>query len=623
MFEFNPYSLPAVFALLAKIAIFVYAQKTSTTTRQTQQFLVFLFSLALLNCAEIWSYHEMAATDPAFLASGLIYFCTATTSVALFLHFALIQTRQRSIGWITKTVIYAPMVVIVAMLVFSKSIVVGFLPHEFTYTRVPGPLYGLFAVYAGGCCLIALTLLARSAFGPDCVRRTANRWIFLGATPMVVAPIVVLGLQAIGINTFTLPVYFPIFVTVFLIASAYATHEHRIFDIDFFIPGSKVRNRSTAFHRNIQSIIANLDALTDIDKALGIVSKILSCPVAMISDNRSTTAGGPLARKMVDFPRGLLEREQDFLVSREIEEDDADLSHTMNSYGVSAIVRFDSLKTGSDGWLLVGDEIGNDIRSPSDVRALESLFQQLENVVRDSQASEIAQLTAERDVLQAELLSKSTAIDELKETVSELSAQVLELVSAARQSVELSNPEFYKNVAAEITGPIVTYVGRDKTIANELKNRFGIVHTFVSDTAKKFPLRQPENFLVTHSHIATKVLDSLRKRGSPVSLIVFGPAFDYEADDLIDISFVDKNQVNGKLEAMANGHKRYTFEEVLDRTEENLLREILVRCNGVQSLAAKSAGLRDNTIHYKLSRHGLSKPKPRPRNSKKENKTLH
>ncbi|MDH3695296.1 MAG: hypothetical protein OER96_12085, partial [Gammaproteobacteria bacterium] len=110
---------------------------------------------------------------------------------------------------------------------------------------------------------------------------------------------------------------------------------------------------------------------------------------------------------------------------------------------------------------------------------------------------------------------------------------------------------------------------------------------------------------------------------SPVSLIVFGPAFDCEVDDVVAVSFVDNKQVNGKLDAIANGQKRYTLEEVLDRTEENLLREILARCNGVQSLAAKSAGLRDNTIHYKLSRHGLSKPKPRLRNTKKEKKTLH
>ncbi len=618
--EMNPYSLPAVLALLVKITIFYYARKTSTTTHQTNLFLFFVFALSIQNCAEIWSYYENVSESfgVIYLFSGLVYFSAAIVAVALFLHFALVQTRGKSIGTITKAVIYLPMLVLQGLLWFTPNIVSGFLSQGFTYTRIPGSLYSLFALYVGVCCLLGLySLLCSAIRRSDGITRTRSRWIVFGATPMVLAPVVVLGAQAMGATMISLPLYFPLLVTFFLITTAYATYEHRLFDVDLFIPWSKFRRRTTAFHRRVQNCISALDQTKGVQDSLGTISRMLQCPLAIVSEDDPVVAGGPAASRMTAIPKEFLRDTDDFVVQREVVDVDHNLGAAMKAHHVSAMVRFQSPNQNRVGWLLVGDVIDDRLHSPKDFRYVENLFDRLGEQFLD----EVSDLQGQLTNLKAQVSVRDAEISELRSMVAELTSalsDVRELELAKIKSKNIEKEFDIDSLVNKLVGPVITYVGRDRSIVDELKSRFPVVQTFASIKAKKYTVRQPEDILLVHESSISEIEAARADCEKTRTVIAWG----YESCD-IPPDAPDKlfHPVRTKTDAInivsslseRNRDTSLNLDDLSSDFEKQLLAKTLEKCNGSQAAAAKALGIAQNTLHYKLSRHGLRKPQAKSR----------
>jgi hypothetical protein len=143
------YALPAMFALLAKAGLFFYARRSEVHNLQTRLYLFFLFSLSIQNLAELTFFVAKAETlrEPM---GGTIYFSASIIAIAVLLHLSLVlSTRKLSnedslSPWVLGC-LYAPAIGLEALLWLTSLLVAGFKPLSYTYTKIPGPLYFLFA----------------------------------------------------------------------------------------------------------------------------------------------------------------------------------------------------------------------------------------------------------------------------------------------------------------------------------------------------------------------------------------------------------------------------------------------------------------------------------------------
>ena len=82
----------------------------------------------------------------------------------------------------------------------------------------------------------------------------------------------------------------PIVVTVFLIVTTYATHQYRLFEIEFYIPWSKVRKRKTVFYQRIQATIAEIADLRSVREVIQLLADTFRCPVTLVGGSHPMVA---------------------------------------------------------------------------------------------------------------------------------------------------------------------------------------------------------------------------------------------------------------------------------------------------------------------------------------------
>jgi len=598
-------------------------RRTATSHPRTQLFLLFLFALALQNVGELFMYYSDSPRDGLqWLFGGYVFISASLIALAVFIHFVLVTVRDRSIGGITIFAVYAPMSALQFLLWTTPYLVQGCEPHGFTWTRIPGPLYPVLAVWALAGLTLSLSLLRKYASNSSAsvMERTRARWIFYSALPMIILPMVVLGLQAVGVNKFNMVLFFPLAVTIFLVLSAYATYEHRLFDIDLFIPWSKLRKRSTAFHRRIQDCISALDQTKGVQDSLGTISRVLQCPLAIVSQGDPVVAGGPAAFRMTTMPEEFLHANDDFVVQREVATVDPGLGEAMKAHNISAMARFQSPGKDRVGWLLVGDVIDERLHSPKDFRYVENLFDRLGKQFLD----EVSDLQGQLTSLKAQVSVRDAEITELRSMVAELTSALSDVRELELAKVRSTKAEEFDidSLVKKLVGPVVTYVGRDRSIADELKSRFPVVQTFVSVTSKKYAARQSEDILIAHGSSIAEIKAARAESERPRMVIAWGYDLDKTPVDISDEIFHPVETKADGINVMStlfeqNRDASLNLDDLSTDFEKRLLVKTLERCNGSQAAAAKALGIAQNTLHYKLSRYGLLKQRPKKRVNRK------
>lgn len=435
---FNYYCLPAVAALILKLLLLAATRVMPLRNTESRVFLAFLFALALHNTSEIMVFNYAGPQDGIIpLRAGYLYFTMSIVAIGILLHLMLVRLRN-STGWDVpvdqmRGWLYIPGVALIVLLWRTDDVVRGFVPHAYSYTHVPGNLYVLFQVYAIGYLIASISILVVAAiYSANTVYRRKNAITLLGMFPMTALPIVVIVLQSYGINVFNLLVWFPLALTFFLVITAYAIYEHRLFNIFFHLPGTRLYRRHTAFHRRIMNFLAELDGLpsVSVEEALNGLAVALRCNVALVSDGKEPVQGEPSSSHSVSghldvdrLPVDDLRKIDSIVLTKEMEKQDPEIYSVLSGANCAAVMPFRPFKGASAGWLLLGGARNAPEELPIDFSIVEDLFDKmgdlfLENMVTERNEVEMLnklldnQLSINRH-LNDELQRKQAAIDSL------------------------------------------------------------------------------------------------------------------------------------------------------------------------------------------------------------------
>lgn len=385
--QYAAYALPAVAALLAKAGIFFYARHSAVDNVQTRLYLLFLFCLSIQNLAEIQLFITNAGSltnPPQFI--GTLYFSTSIAAVALLLHLSLLiardSERDRNRDGLTGAslvILYAPALVLEIVLWTSPLVVAGFEPTGYSYSKIPGPLYPLFQGYAIAYLFAAPVVLYygyRNQTTP--FRRLQNKLFLVGLLPIPLLVGSVIVLQELGFRAINSTATLPLAVTFFLVVTAYATHQYRLFDIEFFLPWSKIRKRKTAFYRRIQATIAAIAELKSARQIMRLLADTLHCEVALVGGARTVAAGHEASDgehvAIAEFPPSAMREINQITVAQEIADKKPDMHQLMKRYRVAAVVPFVIKDTAATQWLVLGERFSDNVYTPLDFKVVERLF---------------------------------------------------------------------------------------------------------------------------------------------------------------------------------------------------------------------------------------------------------
>jgi len=292
-------SLPAVFALAFKAGIFAYIRLLHVHSPQARIYLYFLFVLAVQNIVEISHFYNLArGVMPHFEITA--FYAFGILALALFFHLSLSFASSDFANIKARLVlafVYLYAIILEVLLIFTPWLISDFTRMTYTVTRVPGPLYSAFEVFAFSISLGVICLLAYAATRQDTTQKRLKAKLMLAAIiPMILVVTGVLALLHFGVKRFNASLIYPFATTYFLSVTAYAIHQHRLFDIGFLVPWSKVRKRKTAFYGRIRAMIAEIADLGSVREAVHRLADTLRCPVALVSTGKPVlaVAGGAL-----------------------------------------------------------------------------------------------------------------------------------------------------------------------------------------------------------------------------------------------------------------------------------------------------------------------------------------
>jgi hypothetical protein len=404
-------AVPAILALLLKGAIYYYARKSAAHNVQTRLYLFFLFSLSIQNIAEILVFYSLNVRDVMPHFELRVFYGASIAGIALLFHFATslafddqFSSRKAVINFVYACGLTLEVLLFTPLLIAdSQRLDYGI---GFSATRVPGPLYFMFELYAVGgfACVIGFAIYGwrRQA---TAIRRLKNAMLLAAIFPMAGIVFLVLGLLHFDVKWINASFTLPIAISYFLIVTAYATHQHRLFDIEFFLPWSKVRKRKTAFYQRIRTMVTEIADLDSVGHAVSRLSDTLRCPIALVGGPEPALAFAGNAKGMIDVPIRELRRIENIVVTNEIADTLPDTHALLKRHGVAAVVPFFPHSRTAASWMLLGDSFSEHVYTPLDFKVVEQLFDRLGEVFLDKLLFLRAQLHDAREQLQTLQLS--------------------------------------------------------------------------------------------------------------------------------------------------------------------------------------------------------------------------
>ncbi|HLQ24486.1 MAG TPA: helix-turn-helix domain-containing protein [Acidiferrobacterales bacterium] len=389
------YEIPSLLALIFKLVLLAYAAKSPVKNSLTR---IYLILLVLMFCFDFVEFTGLTLyklygfdIDLANLF-GVSHFIFLIAFIAVMLHISLLlgldaealRGRERYLF-----LLYLPVIFLEYLLLFTDELVIGFKPYLYTILCNPGPLYFLFETYAVLYLVAALVNLiygARRTRFPV-ISRTRNRLWLLALAPSTLLLSYLIIANHFGWTRLASTFYFPITLTFFLVITTYATHRYRLFEIEFYIPWSKVRKRKTAFYGRIQAIIAEIADLRSVREILQLLANTLRCPVALVGGPRPMVAAieGPQpavatareALTLAEFPREALEKIDRIVIAHEIAEAMPQTYALMKRHGAAAIVPFHPHSGAAANWMLLGEQFSEQVYTPLDFKVVEALFDRI------------------------------------------------------------------------------------------------------------------------------------------------------------------------------------------------------------------------------------------------------
>ncbi len=394
-------AIPSLIALIFKAMLMAYALRFPVKNAATRLYLVLLALLSIHNVIEFAGFNHFAhyGLDGIIVGFGYAYFAIGIVFFAVILHISL---RLSLDDWSQVKpfvpLLYAPVLPLEYLLLGTNRLVAGFrLFENYTILRIPGPLYFIFETYVPLYLLAAIAYLIYGArtSRPVALHRTRNRlWLF-ALLPFVAMNIYLIVANHFGIAKISSTAFVPIAITFFLLVTTYATHQYRLFDVEFFIPWSKLRRRKTAFYGRIQDMIGELAELKSVKEAVVRVGQTLECPVVLFGACKGVVASS-VPSPITAFPADELRSIQRIIVTNEIADRLPSTHAVMRRHGIAAVVPFHATSESAAGWLVLGDPFSSRVYTARDFRLVERLFDRLADCLLDDLVDLRRQLAATR-----------------------------------------------------------------------------------------------------------------------------------------------------------------------------------------------------------------------------------
>lgn len=378
-----PYTFPAIIAFISKIAILVLSLRAERHNLQTRLFIAALLGSMVVNIAEIAGFQKLMDPGRAFT----LHYAAHIFTLAILAHLAVSISFDRFPGKLFSAAgaaIYGYGLALEWLLVSTPVLVAGIEPiGDYTYTRVPGPLFWMYEVFMLAC-LATITVLPAWGLWKDrdiAARNRCKLWIALSA-PLVVLILMILALLHLGYRWFNATVTVPLLLAMFLAAVGYAVHHHRLIDLNFYFPWSRLKKFKTRLYAQLVRFRRGIPRFRTIEQLLNRLAGILGCPVALIGP-RISLYSMPGDSPLTDLPLPALRDINQMVVANEIRETSPQLHALMVRQGVAAIVPFFPHSRVARHWLLLGDPFSRSIYTPQDFKHIERLFEGIAGLILD------------------------------------------------------------------------------------------------------------------------------------------------------------------------------------------------------------------------------------------------
>ena len=377
------YSVPAILAFILKIGILFFSLRAERHNFQTRLFLAALLGSMVINIAEIAGFQKLLEPERAFT----LHYGAHILTLAILAHLAVSVSFDRfpeRLFSATGVLIYGYGFMLEGLLVFTSTLVAGFEPiGDYTYTRIPGPLFWVYELFML-ICLAAITVLPVWGLRNDrniAARNRCKLWIAL-SMPLTLLILTILVLLHLGFRWFNATVTTPLLVALFLAAVGYAVHHHRLIDLNFYFPWTHLKKLKTGLYTRLVAFGRTIPRFRTVEQLLDRLATILRCPVALIGPHtifHSTVTDSLLTR----FPLHTLHSINRMVVADEIRENSPGLYALMTQHQVAAIVPFFPNSSVARHWLLLGDLFSHSIYMPKDFRQIELLFEKIDGLLLD------------------------------------------------------------------------------------------------------------------------------------------------------------------------------------------------------------------------------------------------
>lgn len=249
--------LPSLLAITLKIAIFL--RYHGSLRRENIDLGLFFLAVFFLNIAELFSINAGDHAENTQMLILLAYYC----SVIFIIHsFASLSLEYSGFQWQKDKIklgLKLALAVLILATIFSRSVIAGVEPMNYSLTRLAGENYWLFQIYALSGLVFAVGLLVRGLRKiTSNIGRQRCLVVLLSASAPILMTMAVIVLMALGINI-NGAIFMSLALTFMLAMMVYAEEKTRLFRLLTFVPYSRERR----FHKKLLQQITQCISISD------------------------------------------------------------------------------------------------------------------------------------------------------------------------------------------------------------------------------------------------------------------------------------------------------------------------------------------------------------------------
>jgi len=375
------YSVPAILAFAAKVFLLVYSARSPTRNIRTRLFVVAVLISIALNVVEVAAFQGYFGSAIAY--AGYAYYIALGALLAVLFQLSVwVAFEHPPIAlrkWLVLS-IYGYLLALVVLLASSQLLIAGFQwLGGYTLTRVPGPLYPIFELFAGITLLTILLLPVRGIRQRHNgrLRSRCQIWM-LAAAPSCLLVITVLTLLRLDIRWFNATVTLPIPMALLMAAIAYCVHNTRVVDLSWYFPFAKARRVKQSLYTSLTRIVNDAPAGESTKQMLDRLAHALDCPVYLVGPLGFVGTDGRVDRLPTELPLA------DIRQLAVVDEVGVPLKEIMKKYRIGAIIPLFPTSDVARSWLIFGEAFGARIYTPTDFRTVDRVVKQLAGTLLDN-----------------------------------------------------------------------------------------------------------------------------------------------------------------------------------------------------------------------------------------------